>query len=201
MHHPRINSTFLSVCLVLIAAAAAIGQQVEPSYDLTLQLVIGSNEAGMKTDMPATLAPVSAQIKSRFGFASYRLASTFLGRVANNGTFTYKSTSNIFGQETDHRSQTFLEWSVSSLRGMPTAKGGNGFQSAAFVFGARVPVVTGTVEDKNGKSMPVTNFEQIGLTLNKIGVAESVPTLIGTLNLPGANGTIFLVMTVKAVEM
>jgi hypothetical protein len=182
-------------------AKAQPAVQVEPSYDVQLQLVIGSNDATQKGDLPAGLgAAASRQIRS-FGFSNHKLASTLLGRVGNNGDFHYKSLTNIFGQEVDLRSQTFLEWSVNDLRGLPMPKGGPGYQAGGFRFGARVPVVTGQGKDDAGKPFPVTAFEPIGLTLDRLGLAENTPTLVGTLNLPGAGGTIFLVMTVKAVDM
>ena len=208
MNHQKLSIVILTICFGLTAAIAANGQpetpkmQVEASYDVELHLVIGSNDAGTRTELPNNLANVSRQLKSALPFTSYRVASTFLGRLSNTGNFEYKSLSNIFGQESELRSQTFLEWSLVNLRNLPTAKGGQGFQAQGFRFGARVPVTTGaSVKDENGKSVAVVNYESIGLTLGKVGLAENVPTLIGTLNLPGANGTIFLVMTVKAVDM
>lgn len=207
MNTTKITNFMLVLSLLLIASVGAFGQsdprsQVESSYDVTLQLVIGSNEAGQGIEMPASLSSMSHQLKGSMPFANYRVAGTFLGRVYQGGNFEYKSMSNIFGESADLRSQSFQEWSLVNLRGLPTAKGGHGFQAQVFRFGARVPVATGaSVKDEIGKSTPIVNYESIGLTLAKIGVAENVPTLMGTLSLPGANGTIFLVMTVKSVDM
>lgn len=208
MNHRRIVITSFIFSVMLASAVAVLGQPdaakqtVEPSYDVELQLLIGTNDAGARAELPSNLADVTRHLKSAMPFGNYRVASTFLGRVSNNGHFEYKSLSNIFGQETELRSQSFLDWSLTSLRNLPTAKGGQGFQAQAFRFGARVPVNTGaTVKDETGKAVAVVNYESIGLALSRVGLAENTPTLIGTLNLPGANGTIFLVMTVRAVEM
>lgn len=208
MNYRKLLKIAIALSMMLAASIAVLGQpelprqQVEPSYDVELQLLIGSNDAGSRTELPASLANVTRHLRAAMPFASYRLASTFLGRVSNNGHFEYKSLSNIFGQEVELRSQSFLEWSLLNLKSLPTAKGGQGFQAQAFRFGAKVPVNTGsTHKDESGKSIAVVNYESIGLSLNRVGLAENTPTLIGTLNLPGANGTIFLVMTVKAVEM
>ena len=94
---------------------------------------------------------------------------------------------------------TFLDWELGDFRTMPNAKGQTGFQARIFRFGAKVPVVVGGHE-VNGKTTPVINYESIGLTLDKIGIAENVPTVIGTLNLPGTTGTIFLIMTVRSAD-
>ena len=54
-------------------------------------------------------------------------------------------------------------------KNMQTAKNQAGFQAQSFRFGARVPVVTGSIKDETGKSVSTVNYEGIGLTLNKVG--------------------------------
>jgi hypothetical protein len=196
-----------AVCLAASVAGFAQSDspkqtmQVEPSYDVALHLLIGSNEGGAKTELPASLNNVSKQLKANFNFTNYRLASTFLGRISNTGNFEYKSVGDLVGKNIEGAPQTFLEWSVANFRNMPTAKGQPGFQAQAFRFGARVPVPVGVQRGEGDKGAPVYNYESIGLNLGKIGLAENTPTLVGTLNLPGADGVIFLVMTVKSADM
>ncbi len=207
MNKFRILLTVL-FCAGLTAAAAvsAFGQpeantRVEPSYEVSLQLLVGSNDGSQKADFSQELSAISQHLKSSFAFSSYRLAGTFLGRISNTGNFEYKSVGNISGKELGINPQTFLEWSVINLKSGTTVKGPSGFQAQAFRFGARVPVTTATVKDDTGKERPLLSYENIGLTLSKLGLQEGVPTLIGTLNLPGASDTIFLVMTVKSVDL
>lgn len=200
-----VTKSIIVFCLIFAAAifvsAQADDRQVEPSYEVSLQLFIGSNDSPQRSEIPANMSVVSKQLKTSFNFTNYRLAGTFLGRIANTGNFEYKSMTNISGQETDLRSQSFLEWSVLSFRNLPTAKNQPGFQAQSFRFGARVPVVTGSVKDETGRAVSTVNYEGIGLTVGRVGFSENTPTLIGTLNLPGANGTIFLVMTVRSVDL
>jgi hypothetical protein len=186
------------IILALLSTAIAQsegGQQLEPSYEITLHVVIGSNEPASRSDLPANLSAVTKHLKSNFSFSNYRLANTFLGRITNNGNLEYKSVSNILGQETDAESQTFLEWSLGPFRVMQ-----NGFQAGRFRFGARIPVRTVGFKD-NGVANPVTNYESIGLNMNMIGLPASTPTLVGTISLPKTTGTIFLVATVRTAEM
>lgn len=202
----RSSRVLISTLFVFFLFAAAVGishgQQIEPSYEVSLQIIIGSNDAATgRADLPQNFSNISRQLKSSFAFSNYRLAGTFLGRIYTAGSFQYKSMTNIFGQESDPRSQTFLDWSVGNFRSGPNAKGQQGFQAQSFRFGARVPVVTGSVTDERGKISSVVNYEPIGLTLERVGLPDNIPTLIGTLNLPGAGGTIFLVMTVKSAEL
>ena len=201
MNQPKsIFKSIFIVSLIFVCSTVLYSQQVEPSYDISLQLVIGSNETIKGTDLPTDLAGVSRQLRTAFTFSNYRLASTFFGRISNTGNFEYKSVSNIFGQESTAGSQSFLEWSVGNFRNMPTSKGQLGFQFQSFRFGAKIPVMTSSAKDEAGKMNLVINYEPIGLNLNKVGLPENTPILIGTLNLPGTSGTIFLIMTVRSTD-
>ena len=62
-----------------------------------------------------------------------------------------------------------------------------------------MPLVTSRVTGEGGKTIPVTNYESVGLTLQRISIAEGTPTLIGTISLPRTTGTVFLVLTVRPV--
>ena len=187
---------FLLACSAVIAQSEPFQQTLEPSYELSLHVVIGSNEAGAKGDLPANLAGISRQLKNNFSFSNYRLANTFLGRISNTGNIEYKSISNILGQETDAESQTFLDWSLTGLRATE-----NRFQARTFRFGARVPVRTGTMKDEAGKISPIVNYESVGLSMVMMGLSANTPTLVGTISLPRTTGTIFLVATIRSADM
>lgn len=191
--------------MLIACGIAAYGQNdtkpnVENSYDISLKIIIGSNDAGKNTELGQELTNVSRQIRSAFPFASYRLSSTFVGRISNAGNYEYKSVSNFFGPEADPRAMplTFLEWSVNNLRSGQNSKGETAFQAQQLRFGAKVPVSAGRT-DEPGKKAPDVNYEWIGLNLSRISFAENSPTLIGTLNLPGTDGTLFLVLTIRPV--
>lgn len=194
MNHLRpVFSLFLLIFVFAVSAFSQAydpSQKIEPSYEVALQVVIGSNEAGQRGGLPANLSGISKQLRDNFTFTNYRLANTFLGRIANTSNIEYKSVSNVLGQETD-ASQTFLEWSLANFRSMQ-----NGYQARSFRFGARVPVQVGS-RDEAGRVSPVINYESVGLTVGMIGLQPNTPTLIGTISLPKTSGTIFLVATIK----
>lgn len=174
-------------------------QQRESNYDLSLQLVLGSDDISQRSDLPPELSSISKQLKTGIRFSTYRLGTIFLGRIANNGSFDYKSIWNISRPESSPLS--FVEWSATNLKATPDANGKARFQAQSFRFGARVPVIMSGIKDENGKSAAqVYNYEQIGFTLSKIGLSEDVPTLVGTLTMPGTSGTIFLVLTIRAAN-
>lgn len=197
----RYSSLLALTLLILIASQAALGQgepapKLEPSYEIALQVVIGSNDAASRADLPSNLSAISKHLKANFPFSNYRLANTFLGRVSNTGNIEYKSISNILGQETEAESQTFLEWSLTNFRSTE-----NKFQARTFRFGARVPVRTGASKDEAGKMIPIVNYEAVGLSLVTLGLPANTPTLVGTISLPRTTGTIFLIATVKAADL
>ena len=202
MHQPRyILRTAFVLSIVLLTAALSFSQQkVEPSFDVSLQLVIGSNDTNQKSDLPANLSAITKQLKTNFAYSNYRVASTLLGRISDTGTLEYKSVSNILGPESTGGPPSFHEWIVNDLRSLPNAKGQPGLQARAFRFGARVPVITGNFKEESGKISPIINYEGIGLTLNKVGLSENIPTLLGTLSLPSTTGTIFLVITIRSAD-
>ena len=177
---------------ISVSAQSDGSQQLEPSFEIALHVVIGSNDGASRAELPASLSTISKQLKGNFSFSNYRVANTFLGRVSNNGTVEYKSVSNILGLETDAETPTFFEWSMGNFRAYQ-----NGFQARSFRFGARVPVRTGTAKDAAGVASPVINYEAVGISMVGIGLPANTPTLVGTISLPKTAGTIFLVATVK----
>ena len=187
---------FLLASISTATAQSNTVEQLEPSYEVALHVVIGSNEPVAGVSLPTSLAGVSKHLKGNFAFSNYRLANTFLGRISNTGNIEYKSVSNILGQGTEAESQTFLDWSLTNFRVVP-----NGFQARSFRFGARVPVKMGTVKEGAVTVNPLINYESIGLSMNIIGFPANTPTLIGTISLPKTTGTIFLVATIRTAEM
>ncbi|HKP70759.1 MAG TPA: hypothetical protein VJV05_15835 [Pyrinomonadaceae bacterium] len=194
--HRSRTSLFALPLLILLSSTIIFGQAVpselQASYELSLQVVIGSNDTSTRSDLPPNLTSISRQLKSTYSFQNYRLANTFLGRVSNTGTVEYKSVSNIFGEQVEGGdAQTFLEWSLVNFQALPS-----GFQARAFRFGARVPVITRQAKD----TAPTMAYESIGLNMNMIGLPISRPTLLGTISLPKTSGTVFLVATIKPAE-
>lgn len=200
----KTRKPLLLLSIVIIAAAGLYAQpegarppQIAPSYEVMLQVLVGSNDAADSSGLSPNLRAVSGQLKSNFGFSNYRLDNTFVGRVGTNGTFEYKSVSNTIGTGVDSETPTFLEWTLGTLRSSANEKGQTTFQAEPFRFGARVPVRVSSYTDNGGKSVATVNYESIGLNVNRVSLLENIPTLIGTISLPKTAGTLFLVLTVK----
>jgi hypothetical protein len=202
------NTIYNAACLfVLCFLSAAVSfaqtdrkEQAEPSFEVVLQVVTGSNETAQKSSLPANLSAVTKNLKNNFSFSNYNLSSTYIGRVANTGNIDYKTVSSNFGQNQNAETPSFLEWSLGNLRSMANASGQNTIQLQPFRFGARMPIVTASYKEESGKTNSVVNYESIGLTLQRVSLPVNAPTLIGTLSTPKANETIFLVLTVIPVK-
>lgn len=207
MNHSKVLfATMIFAVAIFTTALTGFGQAdpragFDQSYEVMLQVVTASNDAPNRNDLPANLSAISKELKTNFSFSNYHVATTLLGRVYDNGTVEYKSVTNGFVPDYTPGSQTFLEWTINNFRNVPGDKGQPGVRAEGFRFGARVPVITSNVKTEGGTGMPaVINYEAIGLTLRQVGLTQNVPTLLGTLSLPGTTGTIFLVVTVRPVS-
>jgi hypothetical protein len=190
---PLFYRTAIAIAVFFVSAFAAQAQQAPafgPNYDVVLQVIVGSNDA-QDSELPKELASVSKKLRSHFNFSGYRLANTFLGRVGENGNLEYKSVANILNKESAGETPTFLDWTIARFGGTPESGAKTEYHAETFRFGARVPVRMGARPE-----MPVS-YENIGLNLNRLGFLANTPTLLGTISLPQASGTMFLVITVK----
>jgi hypothetical protein len=186
--------SLLFLLTTLTAAAQTNDRPPETSFEITLSVVSGSNDTGSRGELPQSLAPVAKQLRSTFGLTNLRLADTYVGRIGNNGTISYKSLANI-----DNNAQpdtpSFLDWTIGGLR---NAAGSNAFYIQAFRFGARVPIRVSSGNDATGKALSTINYEAIGLNVERVTLAQSTPVLIGTIAMPKADGgRVFLVLNVS----
>lgn len=200
MHFRRSQLIFIIamifVALPFVAKAQNDQFKIEPSYDVILQVVIGGDEKG-GTKLPNNLDSIAKQLKANYQFNEYKLANTYVGRIANGGNFEFKSVSNMFGRPTESETPSFLEWAISGMRTGSSAAGKNDLFMQVFRFGARIPIRTNYAKDDPSKLFPMVNYESIGLSSARVTLSESTPTLIGSLSLPTSDNAMFLVLTLK----
>ena len=201
--HPRRSLFFSLLSLIVFGLSTNASSQaneprftIEPSYDVVLQVVIGGDDKS-GSRLPDNLNNVAKQLKNNYQFADYRLANTYVGRIANGGNFEFKSLSNIFGRPPDTDTPSFLEWTLGGLRAGPNASGKNDIMLQVFRFGARIPIRTGSFREEGGKQLPIINYEAIGLSSGRVTLSENTPTLLGSLSLPTSENSMFLVLTLR----
>jgi hypothetical protein len=188
--------TRISLAAAAVAAIAALAlgisaqtSQPEGSFEVTLSVISGTNGGG-RSELPAALSPISKQLRSTFGLTDLRVADTYVGRIGSGGSIEYKSLANIDGN-TQSSTPSFVDWQITGLRNAAGAQGGMFIQ--AFRFGVRVPVMIGP----SASNSPI-QYENIGLTIDRITAGINTPVLIGTIAMPKADGgRVFLVLTVS----
>ena len=195
---------FFSVCLLSLTngftQTSPTGKQIEPSYEVILQTLVASNSANNKSDIPQMLIGAVKRLKANYPYSNYRLGETFYQRVANTGALELRSVSNEIIPDQERSYSIFSEWTLNNLQNLPDAKGQNSIQFQSFRFGQRIPIITSSIKDANGKINSVVNYEQVGLTIQKLSLAENVPTVIASLSTWKPNELMFLVLTVKSAE-
>ena len=194
---------FIFAVMFLLGAANIFAQtdnknQVEPSYEVLLQVLVASNSSG-NDKLPPSLSNVAKKLKSEYSFSSYNLAATFLERVTLNGIVEHEGLLNQLGQSQENDTY-FTDWQLGGLRPAVNSDGRNVIQFENFRFGARIPVVVQVQKDAKGDNNRIINYESIGVSVIRFNVPENVPTIVGSLSTQKTDEFVFLVLTVKKAE-
>ena len=160
----------------------------EPSFEVVLRTIVATNEATGKTAVPPPLATVIKKLKGDFSFVNYRLTSTFMQRVSNNGNIELKSIA--YETNKDKNFPIFSEWTLDGLQSLLDESGRERFQMQSFRFGQRVSVISDS---------GAVNYGQIGLT-TRFSLPKNVPTVVGSLTNSKPDELIFIILTVKLTE-
>ena len=177
-------------------------QQAEPNYEIVLQILSASNNPNDRAAeaVPQSLSSVVKKLKAMYSFSDYRLHSTYFQRVANTGSLDFKGV--LSGANQDASAPVFSEFSFRQLFTSPDAGGQNSISILSFRFGQRVPIKSASfaLPAGAGKQGDVINYEQIGLSMARIGLPLNTPTIIGNLSATKPDELSFLILTVKPAE-
>ena len=200
MYKPKF---FILALVLFISAASVFAQteeknQIEPSYEVLLQVLVASNNPGTEK-LPPSLSNVVKKLKNEYSFSNYNLAATFLERISAAGGVDHKGLLNQLGQNQENDTY-FTDWALVGLKSAGNAEGQNLIQFQGFRFGARVPVVVRSVKDAKGDDNRVINYESIGVNINRFTLPENKPTIIGSLSTQKTDEFVFLVLTVRRAE-
>jgi hypothetical protein len=182
-------------------SAASVQARDEPDYDIQLDLVIASNNAAEKSNLPQSLDATIRQLKTSLPFAHYRLATTFLNRVKTSGTLEARGVGNfLITTSIGPNTPTFYDYTFHQLKQDMSVQGQTFIRIARFKFDLRMPIVTGTTLSSAGNaSSPIINYESVGMS-TEMGVREGTPTLIGTLATGRADELLLLLVSVKQIS-
>lgn len=203
------SRTALAACLlVCLFALNSLGQTPakepasESNYEVVLQVLSASNNQGDRAAeaVPQSLSGVVKRLKTMYSFSNYTLHSTYFQRVANTGSLDFKGV--LSGANQDASAPVFSEFSFRQLYASPNASGGNSISILNFRFGQRVPIRTASLAlpGNPGRQGDVINYEQIGLSMARVGLPVNAPTIIGNLSATRPDELSFLILTVRQAE-
>jgi len=190
MNQPKksfLLAAFFIFCLSLTASFAQtpINKSSEPSFDVILQAVVGSND-GNKSDVASSLSGIVKKLKADFPFSNFRLTSTSIQRVSNRSGVSSKNIS--FTPE-----KNLAVYSTLTFDGLEVSIDESGqemFQVRRFGFNQQIPITN---------SIGAINYESINLNGN-FSLIRNEPTVIGSLSTLKPDELMFLIMTVKSAE-
>jgi hypothetical protein len=200
------------VCLAAAVAGAPGAKQATPTpaqtetqgedetnLETQLFLIVGSNQEVGDSKLPASLDQVVKQMRAALPFKSYRLVSTLINRVKNNGRLQL----NWVGAPMTpagalSSTPSFSHFNIREVRLVRSAEGQATIQMAGFSFGARVPIQMNAVA-ASGDVRPTTSYEQTGLGTD-ISMHEGEPVIVGTLNVGPSGDAIILVVSARRTQ-
>lgn len=197
--------SLLSILFIGLSSHRVLAQAeqraAEPNFEAVLQVLLGLAEpAPAGTALPASLGNLAKQLRSNFSYAGYKVLNTYVGRVGNNGNLENSGMADIYGQAGETDTPSFLDWHLRGVKSAQNTSGQNVIAVQSFRFGARVPVRTGLPRGVGDGSMPVVNYQPVGLNLERLTLMPNTPTLIGTISLPRTTGTAFVVLTLRTSD-
>ena len=174
-------------------------QEDATNLETELYLIVGTNQDAGDSKLPTALDSVVRQLRATLPFKNYRLVSTLINRVKNDGRLQLNWVGGpITPVASSATTPSFSHFNIRQVRLARNSEGRQIIQMDGFSFGARVPIQVGAVA-ANGDVKPVTNYEQTGLGTD-ISMREGEPVVVGTLNVGPSGDAIILVVSAKRAE-
>jgi hypothetical protein len=171
-------------------------EEDETNLETQLYLIVATNQEAGETKLPTTLDPVVKQLRASLPFKNYRLVSTLINRVKNDGRLQLNWVgAPMTSVASAPTTPSFSHFNIRQVRLVRNSEGQQVIQMAGFSFGARVPIQMSAVA-ANGEVKPTTSYEQTGLGTD-ISMREGEPVIVGTLNVGPSGDAIILVVSAK----
>lgn len=175
---------------------AANKAEEEANLETRLYLIVASNQDVVDPRLPTALDSVVKELRATLPFKNYRLVSTLINRVKNNGRLQLNWVGGPMSPTTTATATpSFSHFNIRQVNLVRNTEGQQTIQMQGFSFGARVPIQVGAVA-ASGEVKPVTNYEQTGLGTD-ISMREGDPVIVGTLNVGPSGDAIILVVSAK----
>ena len=175
-------------------------QEDETNLETHLFLIVATNQEAADSKLPTALDPVAKQLRATLPFKNYRLVSTLINRVKNDGglKLNWVGAPMTSVAATAPTTPSFNHFNIRQVRLVRDSDGQQMIQMANFSFGARVPIQMGAIA-ATGEVRPTTSYEQTGLGTD-ISMREGEPVIVGTLNVGPSGDAIILVVSAKRAQ-
>lgn len=172
-------------------------QEDETNLETHLFLIVASNQDVGDSKLPPSLDTVVRQLRASLPFRNYRLVSTLINRVKNDGRLqlNWVGAPMTSVASTAPTTPSFSHFNIRQVRLVRNNEGQQLIQMAGFSFGARVPIQMSAIA-ANGEVKPTTSYEQTGLGTD-ISMKEGEPVIVGTLNVGPSGDAIILVVSAR----
>lgn len=172
-------------------------EEDETNLETQLFLIVGSNQELGESKLPSSLDGVVKQMRASLPFKNYRLVSTLINRVKNDGRLQLNWVGAPMTSVTSPLSSTpsFSHFNIRQVKLVRNSDGQQLIQMTGFSFGARIPIQMSAIA-AGGEVKPTTSYEQTGLGTD-ISMKEAEPVIVGTLNVGPSGDAIILVVSAK----
>jgi LAS superfamily LD-carboxypeptidase LdcB len=191
------------VCLGVNVQAQTTTPQTAPrseeetNLETHLFLIVATHQESADSKLPPALDNVAKQLRASLPFKNYRLVSTLINRVKNEGSLklNWVGAPMTSVATTAPTTPSFSHFNIRQVKLVRDNEGQQMIQMAGFSFGARVPIQMSAIA-AGGEVRPTTSYEQTGLGTD-ISMREGEPVIVGTLNVGPSGDAIILVVSAK----
>lgn len=175
-------------------------QEEETNLETHLYLIVATHQDSAESKLPTSLDNVAKQLRATLPFKNYRLVSTLINRVKNEGSLklNWVGAPMTSIAATAPTTPSFSHFNIRHVKLVRDSDGQQMIQMAGFSFGARVPIQMSAIA-AGGEVRPTTSYEQTGLGTD-ISMKEAEPVIVGTLNVGPSGDAIILVVSAKRAQ-
>jgi hypothetical protein len=170
----------------------------ETNFETQLYLLVGTNQDVADPRIPTSLDSVMKQLRATLPYKNYRLATTLINRVKNEGRLDVNSISGPFVPVTSSNNipqTTPSQFKIRQIR-LVRENGQPLVQMAGFYFNSRLAIPVGAPVASANPAPPAFNYETATLSTD-ISLREGEPVVVGTLNTGPSGDAIILVVSAK----
>ncbi|HEX2269137.1 MAG TPA: hypothetical protein VHH35_06365 [Pyrinomonadaceae bacterium] len=209
-----LGAILLAVCIVAGSASVSAQEaqtpqtpqtpQTQPdetNFETQLYLIVGTNQDVADPKLPPALEGVMRQLRSTLPYKNYRLATTLVNRVKNEGRLDVNSISGPFVPVTSSQNipqTTPSQFKIRQVR-LVHEKGQPLVQMSGFYFNSRLAIPVGSPVASATPAPPAFNYESATMSTD-ISMREGEPVVVGTLNTGPSGDAIILVVSAKRTQ-